>query len=115
MRFLAERYLPLHSPEALASQVDQDRAAARAVSIRHVLTIHVPADDTCFTLFEAASLELVTQTSDRFELGYRRVVPAIVIESAGQELQDDQSLWSRVADANSCYVSARGHPRKDRP
>jgi hypothetical protein len=43
------------------------------------------------------------------------VVPAIVIESAGQELQDDQSLWSRVADANSCYVSARGHPRKDRP
>ena len=91
MRFLAERYLPLHSPEALASQVDQDRAAARAVSIRHVLTIHVPADETCFTLFEAASLELVTQTSDRFELGYRRVVPAIVIESAGQELQDDQS------------------------
>lgn len=88
MHFLAERYLPFQTPEALASLVDQDRAAARAMSIRHVLTIHVPADETCFTLFEAASLELVTQASDRFELGYRRVVRAIVIGSAGQEPPD---------------------------
>lgn len=92
MHFLAERYLPFQTPEALASQVDRDRAAARAMSIRHVLTIHVPADETCFTLFEAASLELVTQTSDRFELGYRRVVRAIVIGSIGQEPPDDGSL-----------------------
>ena len=107
MRFLAERYLPLHSPEALASQVDQDRAAARAMSIRHIQTIYVPADETCFTLFEAASLELVTQTSDRFELGYRRVVPAIVTGSAGQDPPDDQSLWSRAAGAHSWYDSSR--------
>jgi hypothetical protein len=91
VHFLAERYLPRQSPEALASRVDQDRAAARAVSIRHVLTIHVPADETCFTLFEAASLELVIQTSDRFELDYRRVVHAIVIGSAGQEPPDDRA------------------------
>ena len=85
VHFLAERYLPLQTPQALASQVDQDRAAAHAMSIRHIQTIYIPADETCFTLFEAASLELVIQTSDRFELGYRRVVPAIVIGSAGQE------------------------------
>lgn len=85
MHFLAERYLSLQTSQALASQVDQDRAAAHAMSIRHIQTIYVPSDETCFTLFEAASLDLVTQTSDRFKLGYRRVVAAVVLGSAGQE------------------------------
>ena len=80
-RFLAERYLPAPTAEALASLVDRDRAAARAMSIRHIQTIYVPADETCFTLFEAPSLELVTETSDRFGLGYRRVVAAITLDS----------------------------------
>ena len=86
-QFLAERYLSALAPEALASQVDHHRAAARAMSIRYIQTIYVPADETCFTLFEAASLELVTETSDRFGLGYRRVVSAIAIGLAGQEGQ----------------------------
>jgi hypothetical protein len=60
-RFLAERYL--------AVTIGRDRTAARAMSIRHIQTIYVPADETCFTIFEAASLELVTETSDRFGLG----------------------------------------------
>jgi hypothetical protein len=80
-RFLAERYLAVTSREALASQVGRDRTAARAMSIRYIQTIYVPADETCFTLFEAASLELVTETSDRFGLGYRRVVAAITLDS----------------------------------
>ncbi len=80
-RFLAERYLPATTREALASQVDRDRTAAHAMSIRHIQTIYVPADETCFTLFEAASLEQVTETSDRFGLGYRRVVAAIMLDS----------------------------------
>ena len=84
-RFLAERYLSATTREALASQVDRDRAAARAMSIRHIQTIYVPADETCFTLFEAASLEQVTETSDRFGLGYRRVVPAPPIGSPRPE------------------------------
>jgi Protein of unknown function (DUF4242) len=87
-RFLAERYLSAPTSEALASQVDRDRAAAHEMSIRHVQTIYVPADETCFTLFEAPSLELVTETSDRFGLGYRRVVPAIAICSPPQGARD---------------------------
>jgi hypothetical protein len=67
-RFLAERYLPATTREALAS-------------IRHSQTIYVPADETCFTLFEAASPDQVTETSDRFGLGYRRVVAAITLDS----------------------------------
>jgi Protein of unknown function (DUF4242) len=76
-RFLAERYLSSATPETLASHVRDDRAAAHAMSIRHIQTIYVPADETCFTLFEAPSPELVREASERFELGYRRVMPAI--------------------------------------
>ena len=86
--FLAERYLPVPTPEALASLIDRDRTAARAMSIRHVQTIYVPADETCFTLFEAPSVQLVTEASERFGLGYRRVVPAIL---AGAEQQEGPS------------------------
>ena len=81
------------------------------MSIRHVLTIHVPADETCFTLFEAASLELVTQTSDRVRTGLPQSGSRHRDGSADRP-QDDQSLWSRAADANSWYVSSRGHPRR---
>jgi hypothetical protein len=80
-RFLAERYLPALTQEALAAQVDHDRGAAHAMSIRHIQTIYVPADETCFTIFEAPSLKLVTETSERFGLGYRRVVAAITIDT----------------------------------
>jgi hypothetical protein len=85
--FLAERYLSASAAEVLASLVDRDQAAARAMSIRHIQTIYVPADETCFTLFEAPSLEMVSETSGRFGLGYRRVVAAIVIRSPQQESQ----------------------------
>ena len=65
----------------MASRVGRDRTAARTVSIRHIQATYVPADETCFTLFEAASPELVTETSDRLGLGYRRVVAAITLDS----------------------------------
>ena len=52
------------------------------MSIRNTQTISVPADETCFMLLEAASL--VTMTSDRFGLGYRRVVSAVAIGSADE-------------------------------
>jgi hypothetical protein len=80
--FLAERYLPALTPEALMSQVNHVRSAARAMSIRHIQTIYVPADETCFSLFEADSVEQVTETSNRFKLGYRRVVAAITLDGS---------------------------------
>lgn len=80
-RFLAERYLSAATPQVLAARVDDDRAAACAMRIRHIQTIYVPADETCFTLFEAPSPDLVTEASERFGLGYRRVMPAITFES----------------------------------
>jgi hypothetical protein len=91
--FLAERYLPgLATEQELASLVERDRDAAIAMSVRHLQTIYVPADETCFTLFEAASADLVTATCDRFGLGYRRVCRAFRVFSpgTGEGFNDDK-------------------------
>jgi hypothetical protein len=78
--FLAERYLTeLANEQELLSLVERDRAAAAAMSVRHVQTIYVPADETCFALFEASSADLVAAASDRFGLGFRRICRAIAI------------------------------------
>jgi len=76
--FLAERYMAHVSKEALLSAVEGDRFAAEASSMRHVQTIYVPDDETCFTLFAAHSARAIDESSRRFELGYRRIMLALV-------------------------------------
>jgi hypothetical protein len=51
-------------------------------SIRHVRTTYAPGDETCFSLFEAPSLETIQRANDRFHLGYRRVTEVLEVESA---------------------------------
>lgn len=68
----------------LDAVVDHDRTAARLASIRHVRTTYAPGDETCFSLFEAPSLETIQKANDRFQLGYRRVTAAIEIQSSAQ-------------------------------
>jgi hypothetical protein len=78
--FLAERYQPESSAiDVVVGWADADRSAAEAMAIRHVSTIYVPADETCFALFESPSRERVVDTVDRFRLGYDRVVAAISV------------------------------------
>lgn len=80
--FLAERYQPEPSTrEAITAMIERERAVALAMSIRHVGTVYIPADETCFTLFEAPSRELVIETSERFALGYSRVELVILVSS----------------------------------
>jgi hypothetical protein len=79
--FLAEKYLPPNEALDLVAVVDHDRAAARMASIRHLRTTYAPADETCFSLFEAPSLETIQGANDRFRLGYRRVTAVLEIQS----------------------------------
>jgi hypothetical protein len=76
--FLAERYMAHVSSQALLSAVEGDRFAAEASSMRHVQTIYVPDDETCFTLFAAQSAQAIDESSRHFELGYRRIMLALV-------------------------------------
>jgi Protein of unknown function (DUF4242) len=81
--FLAERYYPEPSTqEAIAALTESQCAAARAMDIRLIKAIYVPADETCFALFESPSRERVMEASERFGLGYNRVMPAIAVGCA---------------------------------
>jgi hypothetical protein len=82
--FLAEKYLPANMAVDLGAVVDLERAAASFASIRHVRTMYAPDDETCFSLFEAPSVQTVQRANDRFQLGYRRVTAVTEIQSTAQ-------------------------------
>ena len=49
------------------------------MDIRLIKAIYVPGDATCFALFEAPARERVMEASERFALGYNRVMLAIAV------------------------------------
>jgi hypothetical protein len=80
--FVVERYLPAASPEELAAEVDRDRRAAEGmraagIPVRHLATIHVPSDESCFCLFDAPSAAAVREAQERAGIGFERIVEAV--------------------------------------
>lgn len=79
-QFLAEVYLPRGDgvvERAAARAADAARALARSgVRVRHVQSIYLPEDETCFLLFEAASEGAVRAAAGWAELICNRVVEA---------------------------------------
>ena len=63
----------------LASQAHAAAAAMthRGVPVRHLSSIFVPEDDTCFHLLEAPSAEAVREACDRASFSFERIVEAV--------------------------------------
>ncbi len=85
--FLAERYLPTGSAETAADDAKRARAASRQLAaegtvVRYLGSTLLPADETCFALFEAPSAAEVERLLASASLAYDRVVPALLL---GQE------------------------------
>jgi hypothetical protein len=78
--FLVETYTPA---AAVLAEIEARtcRAAAELERegrpVRYVRSIFVPADETCFHLFEAASADAVRDASERAGLSPQRIVEAI--------------------------------------
>jgi hypothetical protein len=82
--FLAERYLPLGREHLAAADAARARAASEELAregaeIRYLGSALVPADETCFSLFEAASDTDVMRLAQRASIDYERVVEAVQI------------------------------------
>jgi hypothetical protein len=81
-RYLVESYLPRHELLVRARTVDRVRSAARAVSVqgtpvRHLRSIFIPDDESCFHLFEGPSAEAIEEVSRHAELEYDRIVEVL--------------------------------------
>lgn len=78
--FLVEAYTP--EAAAIAEIEARVRRAAEDLSqtgtpIRHLRSIFVPQDETCFHLFEAPSAEAVREATQRARLAPQRIVEAL--------------------------------------
>jgi hypothetical protein len=68
--YLVERYVGAADVEAASSRFSAGR-------VRHVGTMYVPEDETCFDLFEAPSRELLREALQAAAIVYERIVEAI--------------------------------------
>lgn len=78
--YLAELYLSRLADCDLAAAARRVEAAAAELdgaTARYVRTIFVPADETCFYLFEADSADAVVSVGGRAELPFERVLEAV--------------------------------------
>jgi hypothetical protein len=84
--FLIERYVS----RAHATEVDADAERARrateemageGTAIRHLRSIFIPEDETCFDLFRAPSADVVRQAALRAGLVFDRIIE--VCETGG--------------------------------
>lgn len=80
--YLAEGYMPRAAGEELKETVARLAAACAAVSrpqrpVRHLRALHVPGDELCLHLFEAASSDAVTEAATLAGIRHMRVVEAV--------------------------------------
>ncbi len=77
--YLIERYLPASTEAALHEAAA--RLEAQASGLRHLRSFLVPADELCFSLYEAPSEEALWEASSKAELPCERVSEALEVAS----------------------------------
>jgi Protein of unknown function (DUF4242) len=80
--YLVEAYVARLNDARVHGLANRARAAAQAMTrrgipVRHLSSIFVPEDDTCFHLLEAASAGAVRDTCDRAGFSFERIVEAV--------------------------------------
>jgi Nickel responsive protein SCO4226-like len=87
--FIVERYLPAVRHGELAAAVDHDQRAAEGMTaagipVRHLSTIYVPSDESCFSLFDAPSADALREAQERAGIGFERIVEAVQLPPQDQ-------------------------------
>lgn len=80
--YVVERFVSVRATDMLAGAAQQDRAAAAVMTehgfnVRHVQTLYLPLDETCFSVFAARSQEQVREANERAHLPYGRILEAV--------------------------------------
>jgi hypothetical protein len=83
--FMVERYLPTLGPDGVDAQARRDDALGRRVGMRHVRTTYSREDELCFSVFEAASRDVVVVANDQADMAYERVSEVIEARALSAE------------------------------
>ncbi len=80
--YVVEAYVASLSREELSSFEQRLRRAAEIVSrsgtpVEHQRSVHIPADETCFHFFEAASAEAVGAAGTQAGVVFDRITEAL--------------------------------------
>jgi hypothetical protein len=80
--YLVELYLSRADRPRLERDARSAHAAAAALTlegtpVRYLSSIFVPEDETCFYLYEAASVDGVRQAACRADLPFERITPVL--------------------------------------
>jgi len=83
-RYLAELYLSKTGSDGLREAAARARSAAQeltleGIPVRYVRALFLGEDETCFHLYEAASVESVQEAARRAGIPVERVVEAVEI------------------------------------
>lgn len=81
--FLVELYLPREVAGGADGVAERARLAAEQIAcegaaVQHLQSIFVPADETCFFLYRAASAEAARDAAARCQLRVERVSEAVL-------------------------------------
>jgi hypothetical protein len=81
--FVVELYIAETDRDSAQRGANDARFAAEAITregtpVRFLRSIFVPEDETCFLMFEAASIDTVRDTARRAALPFERVTEAVV-------------------------------------
>jgi hypothetical protein len=101
--YLVELYVSREDSAAVESSarragVAAEELTAKGVPVRYVRAIFVPEDETCFFLYEAASVEAVRRAARRAGLKSERITKALGALKGGEACLRTGSIPRRSAE-----------------
>ena len=76
--FVVERDLPALTPEGVRENARREADVVSSGSrVRHLRTTYLCADELCFSLFEAPSIDVLRQANERSDMPYERITEAV--------------------------------------
>ena len=88
--FLVERYLTQAAAHELASSTDRLARICAGHGVRYLYSAYLPAEDTCFCLFQAPSADAVQAANEQARFAFDRLVDAVLMRDADAGMPPDQ-------------------------
>ena len=112
--FLVERYLPPAAAENLADSVSGtaqlctlSAESGSADKVQYLHSAYLPAEDTCFCLFQAATADAVRALNDEADFALDRITAAVLLyptSPAPDEPRKNQNqIDMTAAGADPCW------------